>query len=53
VIGSRSTSYSLYDQDLVTFKGGKIAYDHRDAARFICLNAEGVFTFDFHSDGRE
>jgi argininosuccinate synthase len=50
VIGSRSTSYSLYDQDLVTFKGGKIAYDHRDAARFICLNA---VTFDFHSDGRE
>jgi argininosuccinate synthase len=38
VIG-RESPYSLYDQDLVTFEEGKIAYDHRDAAGFIKLNA--------------
>ncbi len=31
VIG-RSSDYSLYDQDLVTFEEGAVAYDHRDAA---------------------
>ncbi|HTX50974.1 MAG TPA: argininosuccinate synthase [Caulobacteraceae bacterium] len=38
VIG-RSSPYSLYDQDLVTFEEGKVAYDHRDASGFIRLNA--------------
>jgi argininosuccinate synthase len=38
VIG-RESRYSLYDQDLVTFEEGKVAYDHRDAAGFIKLNA--------------
>ena len=38
IIG-RSSPYSLYDQDLVTFEEGKVAYDHRDAAGFIKLNA--------------
>jgi argininosuccinate synthase len=38
VIG-RSSPYSLYDQDLVTFEEGKVAYDHRDAGGFIKLNA--------------
>jgi len=38
VVGRRS-SYSLYDQDLVTFEDGAVAYDHRDAAGFIKLNA--------------
>src|SRR5713226_5192121 len=38
VVG-RASSYSLYDQDLVTFEEGKVAYDHRDAAGFIRLNA--------------
>src|ERR1700756_5181012 len=38
VIG-RTSPYSLYDQDLVTFEEGKTAYDHRDAAGFIKLNA--------------
>jgi argininosuccinate synthase len=38
VIG-RESPYSLYDQDLVTFEEGKVAYDHRDAAGFITLNA--------------
>jgi argininosuccinate synthase len=38
VIG-RESPYSLYDQDLVTFEEGAAAYDHRDAAGFIKLNA--------------
>ncbi|SFK48192.1 argininosuccinate synthase [Methylocapsa palsarum] len=38
VVG-RSSPYSLYDQDLVTFEEGAAAYDHRDAAGFIKLNA--------------
>jgi argininosuccinate synthase len=38
IIG-RSSPYSLYDQDLVTFEEGAVAYDHRDAAGFIKLNA--------------
>src|SRR5262249_7105808 len=38
VVG-RSSPYSLYDQDLVTFEEGVTAYDHRDAAGFIKLNA--------------
>jgi len=36
---ARSSPYSLYDQDLVTFEEGKVAYDQRDAAGFIRLNA--------------
>src|SRR6195952_3793812 len=38
VIG-RESKFSLYDQDLVTFEEGAVAYDHRDAAGFIKLNA--------------
>ncbi|MFD3264827.1 argininosuccinate synthase [Phenylobacterium ferrooxidans] len=38
VIG-RTSPYSLYDQDLVTFEEGKVAYDHNDASGFIKLNA--------------
>ena len=38
VIG-RSSPYSLYDQELVTFEEGAVAYDHRDATGFIKLNA--------------
>ena len=38
VIG-RESKYSLYDQDLVTFEEGAVAYDHRDAEGFIKLNA--------------
>ena len=36
---SRNSKYSLYDQDLVTFEDGKVAYDQRDAEGFIRLNA--------------
>jgi len=38
VIG-RESPYSLYDQELVTFEEGKTAYDQRDSAGFIKLNA--------------
>jgi argininosuccinate synthase len=38
-ITGRESPYSLYDQDLVTFEEGKVAYDHRDAGGFIKLNA--------------
>jgi argininosuccinate synthase len=38
VVG-RESQYSLYDQDLVTFEEGAVAYDHRDAQGFIRLNA--------------
>jgi argininosuccinate synthase len=38
IIG-RTSPYSLYDQELVTFEEGKVAYDQRDAAGFIKLNA--------------
>jgi argininosuccinate synthase len=38
VVG-RESAYSLYDQDLVTFEEGAVAYDHRDAQGFIRLNA--------------
>jgi argininosuccinate synthase len=38
VVG-RESPYSLYDQDLVTFEEGAVAYDQRDAEGFIKLNA--------------
>jgi argininosuccinate synthase len=38
VVG-RSSPNSLYDQELVTFEEGAVAYDHRDAEGFIRLNA--------------
>ena len=38
VVG-RTSPYSLYNQDLDTFEEGAVAYDHRDAAGFIKLNA--------------
>ena len=38
IIG-RTSPYSLYDQDLVTFEEGAVAYDHNDASGFIKLQA--------------
>lgn len=38
VIG-RSSPFSLYDEDLVTFEDGATSYDHHDAGGFIKLNA--------------
>ncbi|MBI1237826.1 MAG: argininosuccinate synthase [Alphaproteobacteria bacterium] len=39
IVEGRSSPFSLYDQDLVTFEDGAVAYDHRDAEGFIKLNA--------------
>src|ERR1700754_2878218 len=39
VVIGRSSPHSLYSQELVTFEEGAVAYDHRDAAGFIKLNA--------------
>ncbi|HEY4856043.1 MAG TPA: argininosuccinate synthase [Xanthobacteraceae bacterium] len=39
VVVARSSPYSLYEQELVTFEEGKVAYDQRDAEGFIRLNA--------------
>ena len=39
ILVGRESPYSLYDQDLVTFEEGAVAYDQRDAAGFIRLNA--------------
>src|SRR5476651_2055615 len=39
IVTGRESKFSLYDQDLVTFEEGAVAYDHRDAAGFIKLNA--------------
>ena len=38
-IVGRTSPYSLYDQELVTFEEGKVAYDQNDATGFIKLNA--------------
>jgi len=35
---ARTSPYSLYSEDLVTFEEGAVAYDHKDAAGFIRLN---------------
>ncbi len=39
ILVSRTSPYSLYSEDLVTFEEGAVAYDHNDAAGFIKLNA--------------
>src|SRR5690348_3584378 len=39
VVTGRSSPYSLYSQELVTFEDDKGAYDQKDAAGFIKLNA--------------
>jgi argininosuccinate synthase len=39
MIAGRSSVYSLYAQDLVTFEDDRGAYDQKDAAGFIKLNA--------------
>jgi argininosuccinate synthase len=38
ILIGRDSPNSLYDQDLVTFEEGNVAYDHRDASGFIRLN---------------
>jgi argininosuccinate synthase len=39
IVVGRSSPYSLYSQDLVTFEDDRGAYDQKDAAGFIRLNA--------------
>jgi argininosuccinate synthase len=39
ILIGRDSPHSLYDQDLVTFEEGAVAYDHNDAGGFIKLNA--------------
>jgi argininosuccinate synthase len=39
ILIGRESPYSLYDQDLVTFEEGAVAYDHHDAGGFIKINA--------------
>jgi argininosuccinate synthase len=39
IVTGRKSPFSLYDKELVTFEEGAVAYDHRDAAGFIKLNA--------------
>ncbi|MFD1702030.1 argininosuccinate synthase [Methylopila henanensis] len=39
IVTGRESPNSLYNQELVTFEDGAVAYDHRDAAGFIKLNA--------------
>ena len=42
---ARSSPYSLYSMDLVTFEEGAVAYDHKDAAGFIRLNGLRLKTY--------
>jgi len=39
IVTGRSSPHSLYSQDLVTFEDDRGAYDQKDAAGFIKLNA--------------
>lgn len=45
-VTGRESDYSLYDQELVTFEEGAVAYDHLDAAGFIKLNALRLRTLE-------
>ena len=42
---SRTSPYSLYSEDLVTFEEGAVAYDHKDAEGFIRLNGLRLKTY--------
>jgi len=42
---ARSSPYSLYSMDLVTFEEGAVAYDHKDAEGFIRLNGLRLKTY--------
>jgi argininosuccinate synthase len=45
MVVSRSSPYSLYNMDLVTFEEGAVAYDHHDAEGFIRLNGLRLKTY--------
>jgi len=42
---ARTSPYSLYSEDLVTFEEGAVAYDHKDAEGFIRLNGLRLKTY--------
>ncbi len=42
---ARTSPYSLYSMDLVTFEEGAVAYDHHDAEGFIRLNGLRLRTY--------
>ena len=42
---ARTSPYSLYSMDLVTFEEGAVAYDHKDAEGFIRLNGLRLKTY--------
>jgi argininosuccinate synthase len=42
---ARTSPFSLYSMDLVTFEEGAVAYDHHDAEGFIKLNALRLRTY--------
>jgi len=42
---ARTSPYSLYSMDLVTFEEGAVAYDHHDAEGFIRLNGLRLKTY--------
>ncbi|UJW84285.1 argininosuccinate synthase [Devosia sp. SL43] len=42
---ARTSPYSLYNMDLVTFEEGAVAYDHKDAEGFIRLNGLRLKTY--------
>jgi argininosuccinate synthase len=42
---ARTSPYSLYSMDLVTFEEGAVAYDHKDAEGFIKLNGLRLKTY--------
>ena len=42
---ARTSPYSLYSMDLVTFEEGSVAYDHKDAEGFIRLNGLRLKTY--------
>jgi len=47
---ARSSPYSLYNMDLVTFEEGAVAYDHHDAEGFIRLNGLRLKTWAARND---
>jgi argininosuccinate synthase len=49
---ARSSPYSLYSMDLVTFEEGAVAYDHHDAEGFIRLNGLRLRTYAARSRRR-
>src|SRR5207245_8785343 len=46
---ARSSPYSLYDRDLVTFEEGKVTYHHRDIEGFVRLHTRRLPTLVYLS----